>query len=102
LGCSVKIRASRGVGGVLEILGKSRFRATTRSGQYENYAISRGERMEKIEQPPGFRAYGDARILEKWVVCVTPALKGGVQMLKMRRKVVSEWQPRPIWSGQME
>jgi len=22
-------------------------------------------------------------------------------MLKIRRKVVAEWQPRPIWSGQM-
>ena len=52
--------------------------------------------MEEIEQPPGFGAYGDARILEKWVVCVTPALKGGVQMPKMRSRVVAEWQLRPI------
>ncbi len=55
--------------------------------------------MEKTEQPPGFEAYGDARILEKWVAGVTLALRGGVQMLQTWKKVVADWQPRPIWDG---
>ncbi len=81
------------------ILGKSVLRATISSGERGDSAAGSSEKSGKTEQPPGFEVYRDARILEKWVVGVTLALKGGVQMLQTRRKVVVDWQPGPIWDG---
>ena len=57
-------------------------------------------KVKKTSNPLVFEAYGDARILEKWVFGVTLTLKGGIQMLQTWRKVVPEWQPDPIWDGQ--
>jgi hypothetical protein len=33
--------------------------------------------------------------------CDASPRKGGGQVMQMRRKVVADWRPRPIWSRQM-